>query len=226
MPYWNEVSVQRLTCFSLVICATTRDLLNNQQILFSRDIKNKFTKDGVPASVSEKKKDPYEVIYLLQTRIFQICSTNGHYIQGFWVSWLNLCVWNVIVSRQLLFFPANLAKACSIWNVSTEWWQVCFIHDKRLPVKADEVCKARAQAVKEYYVDGTMFSAWAFTLGHFSVNLHNTWWGTECRGTACAMLLGEAVPDFSSSFQLTVLLQHKFFKNVAEAVICSVPSPD
>lgn len=64
----------------------------------------RLQKTRVLASVSEKKKNPYKAIYLLQTLIFQICSTNAHYIQGFWVSWLNLCVWNVSVSRQLLFF--------------------------------------------------------------------------------------------------------------------------
>lgn len=48
-------------------------------------------------------------------------------------------------------------------------------------MKAGEACKARAQPAKKNYVDGTMFSARAFTLGGFfkqkqpsSVNLHST----------------------------------------------------
>lgn len=52
-----------------------------------------------------------------------------------------------------------------LWNVSAEWPQDWSVHAKRPPVKADEVCKARAQPVKDIFVGDTMFSARPFTLG-------------------------------------------------------------
>lgn len=94
------------------------------------------------------KKDLYKVIYLLQTLIFQICSTNAHHIQACWVSWPNLCVWNVSVSRQLLYFFLQLRGSSGLQPNSSlrvagrvECW--CWMATRLLCPCQEATCRGR-----------------------------------------------------------------------------------